>query len=204
MSKESLSSYPNNKQENWIAYRESEEFRTGVKLLEEAKGIAPTSKALIMSVALNLKQAAEFESSDRSQDEIEKMLSKLGVYFLRDEEWEEFSQAPIPVLSYLIATTPDVLNKAINNTRPTFDEHYGRNFGEAMEFPATSIDAWEYGEELLAPTDPRLTSEEKAFLFFRLSASDWEKEVEWLEQLIAGVKQYSPQIYNQVMTRRQS
>jgi hypothetical protein len=95
---------------------------------------------------------------------------------------------------------------AIEHARPfPSNPSEDANFGKAMEFPESAIEAYgRYRESrkegfLIDFEEPQLTEEEKAFSFFRLSSQNWEKEIEWLEQIIVGVKEYSPRIYEQVM-----
>lgn len=113
----------------------------------------------------------------------------------------------IPVAFYLIGASPDTIGEAMEQTL-RFTEGYKDHeaFGEAMDFPSTAITAWQEfidtddGASLLSMNDERLTDEEKAFKFFRFSKEHWEDEVQWIEQIIAGVKMYSPKIYQQVMS----
>lgn len=77
-------------------------------------------------------------------------------------------------------------------------------FGQAVDYPDSAIVAFEdhlaKGEDSLMDSNHyEFTEEEKAFTFFRLSKANWEKEIVWLEQIIAAVKEYSPEIYSQVM-----
>lgn len=219
MSFESVHSYPNNRGENWIAYRESEPFKHGIKQLEECGGLVTANRALVLAVALNLKQAAilDLETEITSPETFEQTLSDLGVYFYRDLPVESYierlrdTEGPkgehVPAAWYIIGTTPDTIGQAMEESRHLAEgaiDH--RKFGEAMDFPATAVAAWQQyidtrdNTKLLDMDDGRLTDEEKAFRFFRFSKDSWEEEIQWLEQIIAGVKLYSPTIYQQVTT----
>lgn len=208
--KEDFFSHPNNKQENWITYRDSIEFKRGLKNLEESDAFWPKSKALILAVALNIKKAAEITFDKHvPYEEIEKILSDLGIYFFRDEEREliDLQKNEIDNGRFIIGSTPNSIDEAIIKTRPFYaDPNYDQKFGESMDFPQTSIDAFKkyretYNQEVFIDknSDERLTYEEKAFLFFRLSSENWESEIQWLEQIISAVKEYSPKIYREVM-----
>jgi hypothetical protein len=209
--KESFWSYPNNKQQNWITYRESIEFKQGLENLEKCKAILPISKALIIAVSLNLKKAAEisFDKKISNYDEVEIFLSDLGVYFFRDEERENLNfniNGDQYEGFFIIGSTPDNINDAIEKTRPNYaDKNYHQKFGESMDFPKSSIEAFVESQKngkkelVLNVSDDKLTDEEKAFLFFKLSSKNWEEEIQWLEKIISAVKEYSPKIYNEVI-----
>jgi hypothetical protein len=214
MSFESYRQYPNNKQENWVAYRESPEFIRGLKSLEESK-MLPQDKVLILSVALNLKKATLFDvASTYDAHMLETMLSNLGIYYYQDPEADERLRQfalthnyPVPEEKcYYIGSTPDNIIDAIRDARPMPDDHAA--FGRAMDFPETSIQAFEQfrqGEDALMPIGSEaMTPEEQAFSFFRFSKDNFEEEVPWLEQIIAGTKEYSPAIYNEVISSRKN
>jgi hypothetical protein len=212
---EKFNNIPNNKQETWITYRESKDFKDGVSALENVNSVNYQTKILILAVALNLKKASEFkvDSSRTDINEVQTLLSKLGLFFTVNTEANERINAFLSHMSnavthedihFMIAATPKDLHEAMVHAQPIPDDH--ESFGQAMEFPKSSIKAWnsyiDSNDEsfLLSQDDPRLSDEEKAFLFFRLSANNWEQEIILVEQIIAGVKLYSPEIYSQVMT----
>ncbi len=208
MPKESLNSYPNNKNENWVGYRDSKEFKRGLEQLENMVFLVGQAKILILAVALNLKKASEFEFQPEviSEQQVESMLSDLGVYFYKDQQsTDRFNKFLLDrglekdeSIKYLIGVSPDALNEAIDAS------HSSVNVGESMEYPATAIEAFQKydetgGKSVLPRDDTKRTDEEKAFSFFRMSVNNWEEEVKWLEQIIAGIKEYSPKIYQQVV-----
>jgi len=79
---EKFQDHPNNRFENWIAYRESENFRRGIKSLE-ALNCALQNKVAILATALNIKKASQIEFDDTvSVSDINKTLSDLGLFFL--------------------------------------------------------------------------------------------------------------------------
>ncbi len=208
-------SYPNNKSMNWIAYRETAEFKKGLNFLETTDLFVPQSKFIILATALNIKKASAIDLYDVDQVEIievENMLSNLGLYFSRDLAGEEvvaeFLNSTNPAnddevncFLYHIASTPEALLEASKHAVPfpPNDELYGLS----MDFPASAVKAYvnmrNNNESLLDSNDNRLSDEEKAFIFFRMSKDDWESEIAWLEQVIAAVKEYSPAIYDEVM-----
>jgi len=216
-SAESVNSYPNNRQENWIRYRESETFKEGVKKLEEFEALAPHDKIIILAVALNLKKAGVIDlyPTYGSPGTLEEIFSSLGTYFYRSAEMEEWTREwershgvieEVSIACYAIGASPDALAEAMKVTsRAKPQEDYVRAFGRTMEYPLSAVEAFGAStatrddDHLLDFDDSRLTQEEKAFSFFRLSKAHWEEEIQWLEQIIAGVKQYSPKIYEQVM-----
>lgn len=218
MSLESPHSYPNNRGENWISYRESESFKEGIKQLEEIDGLVSANRALVLAVALNLKQAAvvDLDMERTSPETFERTLSELGVYFYRDlpmerrmyvQNFKDEKYEDVPIAWYTIGASSDAIGQAMEESRRFAEEVIDhRKFGEAMDFPPTAVDAWEQfvrtrdKKKLLDIDDEQLTDEERAFTFFRLSKDNWEEEIRWVEQIIAAVKMYSPAIYDQIIT----
>jgi len=103
---------------------------------------------------------------------------------------------------YIIGATIRDLDFAIEHAKQISDSR--ELFGEAVDYPITAVRAFEQHlierKDTLLPSDSsNLTDEEKAFTLFRLSKANWEEEIIWLEQIIAAVKEYSPEIYRQVM-----
>lgn len=213
MSKESFFSYPNNKQENWVAYRNSERFKNAITDLEILPDLSAQSKVVILSVALNIKQAGEFTIpfNQTTPNHVEQILSDLGIYFShnseiekREIEWNKRIGGTFG--SYLIGATPDAISEAMTAVESYSDDDYHIKLGKAMEFPDTAIVAFdEYMSTnyspLLLSDESLLTEEEKAFSFFRYSKNNWHKEVEFVEQIIHGIKEYSPRIYDEVMSK---
>lgn len=79
---ESHKQYPNNRFENWIAYRDSETFKSGIRTLERLS-INLQNKVVILATALNVKKASQIEFTDEiSKKDFETMLSDLGLFFL--------------------------------------------------------------------------------------------------------------------------
>ena len=198
MSLENPREYPNNKQENWVAYRESPEFLRGIKKLEEFYKINHQSKLIVLAVALNVKKAGVFNAPDAEISYTEEMLSELGLFFYEDLEGKEWlsQHGWKGDTRYLIGATMSDLDEAIIASGK--DDHI--EFGRAMDFPETSVIAYTDKSKLAPFDDPRLTDEEKAFRFFRFSDENFEEEVVWLEQIIAAIKHYSPAIYSEVMS----
>jgi len=206
--KEPIEQIPNNKQENWITYRESAEFKIGLKELENSKGILSCSKVIVLAVALNIKKAGliDFDKFLESYEQIEDMLSNLGVFFTRDEareHWNLKHNGDPYVGFFIIGSTPETIGEAMKNSKPfEGQENWDKNFGEAMDFPSSSIEAFVSKDKSLLPSEDekdKLTDEEKAFLFFKLSKDNWQVEIQWLEQIISAIKVYSPKIYNEVI-----
>lgn len=192
--------------ENPFSYMESPKFKEAVHKLESLTGLLPRSKALILVTALDLKPATEFEFSGSPQEKAELIdtLSNLGLYFFENEEKTKFCESigKHGVQTFTIGNTPEHIGAGM---AATVDDN--EHFGLAMGFPETAVDAYSsgnggYNNDLLLRREELkniLTDEERKFLFFRLSKESYEKEVEWIEQIIAAVKQHSPEIYNQVM-----
>jgi hypothetical protein len=219
MKEESFFKYPNNKQENWVSYRDSIEFKRGLKELEEMSSVGSQSKVIILAVALNLKKAGGFyfNTETATHNDIEKMLSDLGVYFFRDIKDEERLKLRKDMYShsgsYLIGSTAESIGDAMEARQFSHKDLKTRHkvYGEAMDFPKTSVEAFAERYDLDKDDDKdtlidvwdkdkdKLTDEERAFIFFRLSKDNWEEEIQWLEQIISGVKEYSPEIYKEVM-----
>lgn len=216
MKEKMYESYPNNRQENWVGYRETESFKSGLEGLENIPGINNTHKMLILAVALNLKKATEFSIPPDLVEahDIEKILSDLGIYFYRDTDankridkrlQESGHDEKDRFMYYKIASTPDDLSEAIENAF-IINRDGHKAFGDSMEFPDTAIAAFQQyvkkgdTQALLPLDDVQLTEEERAFSFFRFSSENWEKEIQWLEQIIAGVKEYSPVLYNRIIS----
>ena len=211
---ENFKSKKTSKNENWIAYRESKEFKSGLNSLENEPFLNSHKKIIILAVALDLKKAGEFDvNNDYIQlEEMQQMLSNLGIFYYRNNEAREriekfldscTSNSPqYDSTHYLIGSTQESLDEAIVHAQPIPDSH--ELYGLAMEFPESAVisySKWREGGEvrLIESGDSRLTDEENAFMFFRLSEDNWQEEIIWLEQIIAGVKLYSPAIYKQVM-----
>ncbi len=193
---ERFETYPNNRQENWITYRESPEFLSGIKKLEKLYEITHQAKVIILAVALNIKKAGEFEVSESEANYTEEMLSELGVFFNRHSTHEEHG---LIETRFFIGATMEDLHEALDATGK--GDH--ASFGKAMDFPVTAVEAYANESKLVQWGDwSRLTEEEKAFLFFRFSEEHFDEEVKWLEQIIAAVKRYSPTIYEEVMKMR--
>jgi hypothetical protein len=214
MNKEPIFSYPNNKQENWVSYRNSEKFKNAITDLENLSVLGPQSKVVILSVALNIKQAADFTIlfDQISPDRVEQILSDLGVYFSRNPEsekneieWNKRREGTFGC--YVIGATPDAITEAVEAIESYPADDYHTKYGKAMEFPDTAIEAFNKSintnnDELLLWNEDLLTDEEKAFTFFRYSKDNWQKEVEFVEQIIDGIKEYSPKIYAEVMNKK--
>jgi hypothetical protein len=206
--------YPNNKLENWIAYRESPEFKRGIKSLEDLKGrYGPSWKITILAVALNVKKAASVEYiRDEDSEQIERVFSDLGIFFNRDKEWSErylkrFPDiGPLEDIKYQVGATQEDLEE-IMRLEGVFGEVEISNleYGRALDYPETAVKAYaEYGETgnadlLLNIYDPRITEDEQAFTNSRLSEANWEEEIQWREQIMAATLEYSPKIYNEMI-----
>ena len=212
MSVENFEQYPNNKLENWIAYRESPEFLQGIKALEDLEGYSSYHKALLLAVALNLKKGASLEFPDTIDTaRVEQIMSGLGIFFHRDDAWKErFSERRpgqrIPNYHmYQVGASMEDVAEVMRVDGVSEEEFSDEEYGRAMDFPETAVTA--YGqyvqtgdEKLLLPLfDPRLTAEEQAFTNSRLSEANWEEEIQWREQLMAGVLEHSPKIYSDII-----
>jgi hypothetical protein len=203
--------------ENPSSYRESEKFKNGLQELERISEIHLHAKVTILSVALGLKDASEFEvvAQDAQVQDIENMLSALGVFFHEDKESSEallmlyYQNGGEPndynFIRYIVGNTPETINAAIEHGSYFSRDHEA--FGKAMDYPPTAVKAFSESrmtgdKSNLMPNSEEnreLTEEERRFAFFTFSKEHFEEEVAWLEQLIAGVKEYSPVIYQQIM-----
>ena len=198
----------------WIERRESPEFARGIKMLEDYYGFSSHDKIVVLSTALELKKASEVSVIGETQglDAVERMLSDLGVLWKIDEHmtavleemYASMHTCPLEkARQYVIANSEEALTEALHAMPRESVDH--AKLGSAMELPRTAVDAFgkyvanKNEESVLDPEKSELTEEEKAFLFFRLSKDSWMDEIEWIEQIIAGVKEYSPKIYEQVM-----
>lgn len=188
-----------NREENPFGYFETEKFKNAVRKLEESHEIIPQHKANVLAVALDLKPAGTIDTLPLSEGQIERinqMLSELGLFF-SDGNIESHN------LHYFVfGNTPETIADAMQVMFRGGEDDEG--YGRAMGFPESAIDAYSRktdGDSLLEHEEKErlLTDEEKKFLGFRLSRENYEQEIEWVEQMIAAVKKYSPKIYSQIM-----
>jgi hypothetical protein len=109
-------------------------------------------------------------------------------------------------LWYQVGATEEDFSEVMRVDRVFGDTNISSTeYGRAMDYPETAVQAYEQyqmteDKSLLVPIyDPRLTDEEIAFTNSRLSEANWEEEILWREQLMAGVLEYSPKIYNEII-----
>jgi hypothetical protein len=199
--------------ENPSSYRESRKFKEGVRVLEETSILNQQAKVIVLAVALGLKNAAELDVYSKEVvdlESVEEMFSGLGLYFYEDEQsvaavvdYYELGEE-IPLVRYLIGNTPETIGEAIKYAALPVTDH--EKFGNAMDFPPTAVTAFVENKEGLLSWEEvgeKMTEEEQKFSFFRFSKEHFEEEIVWLEQIIAGVKEYAPNLYREVMEGRE-
>lgn len=188
--------------ENWISYRESEKFKNAVTALEELEGLTNSDKISILATALDLKPAGMIHFFKKVEEShITQILSDLGLFFM---PYENEAKANPDLVEYIIGNSPENIAE-VQEALPVLE--HDESFGAAMGYPTTAIAAYgsyvktgDASEVLpMSAYHEHLTEEERKFLFFRLSRDNYEKEIEWLEQLIAAVKLYAPHLYEDVM-----
>jgi hypothetical protein len=192
---------------NPYGHLESPEFKKGVETLETIDEIGWQSKIIILATALNLKPASliEFRGHPEERKKIIEMFRDLGLFFSENEDKAEEYYEDDHLLTFRIGSTAANLAEA-----KMVHVSDNRHFGTSMGFPATSVEAYSRWQEnkkendLLMPQKEYhkvLTKEEDKFVFFRLSKEHYEEEIEWVEQIIAAVKQYAPRLYEEVISQ---
>lgn len=219
MSIENKKQYPNNKFEHWIAYRESPEFLRGIKSLEDLKGYSPNWKVGLLAVALNIKKGSSVPYIKKADcNQIEQVMSDLGIFFNRDEQMGQRYLRKFPdsgpldtEVLYQVGATQEDLEEVMRVDGVFGDTDLSTSeYGRAMDYPETAVLAYERAQEtgdnesLLNIYDPRITEDEQAFTNSRLSEENWEEEIQWREQIMAGVLEYSPKLYTEVIEDFQS
>jgi len=204
--------------EKSFGYRESEKFKEGLRQLEVIPNVAAHAKVFVLSVALDLKSACAFEVRDDivNKDDLEHIFRNLGLFFSKDTEAAELLaryQATIDptdtsehnFVRYIVGNTQEKVAEVKASSAYSPRDHEA--FGNALDYPTTAVAAFSTAQKTkdrsilmpLTDVNTSLTEEERKFSFFRFSKDHFEEEVAWLEQLIAGVKEYSPALYKQVM-----
>jgi len=190
---------------NQFAYRESVKFKNAIQGLEQLDELTTQDRVLILATALDLKPASVVvikKENFRLHDRLLDTLSDLGLFFSESE-----SPHNADAICITIGGTPVTIGTAMENVFTT-DEA----FGASMGFPNTAVHAYSQAdldggspnEKLLSwkETREQLTPEEQRFLFFRLSKDNYKDEVELVEQIIAATKEYTPRLYEKVMTQK--
>lgn len=186
--------------------------KEAIEFLEDIDYVGPTHKAVILATYLGLKPMSVFStqfipgsSVEILSHDLEFMLENMGLKFSRGYEYEQNAQSnthdPEYVsLFYYISKNEENL-KSFSITPDI--KKYHKEFGLALGFPKTAVDAFVNRDDLLnednLPDD--FTEEDRKFRFFVFSKSGYKEELEWLRKIIEGVKEVSPKIYEQVMDR---
>lgn len=169
--------------------------------------VGPHAKLLILSVYLNLKPASVFQTqfTDKPNeilDEITDIMKNLGLYskVTTSEHFQDSSN--LVSLYFAISKDEKVLEKIGVGVR---NNEYHKKQGEYFGFPESATEAFAEKELLDINPDtlpPEISSEDKKFLFFRLSKKSWQDEIVWLRKIEDKVKTLSPVIYEQIMNQK--
>lgn len=166
------------------------ETREKVKKVEQLK-IGPMQKAEIILVLLGLKPAKELDLFKNNDDKetVEGVLKQVGLQ-------SKPKEIPVPsenVTDRLaIAKDEETLNQLLTLDAKKDHTEYGRLMG----YPETAIAAFDQEKKLLAKDDYPDT--EGIIFDIKLSKDNWPEELEKLKEWSGAIKEYAPDLYEQL------
>ncbi len=175
------------------------------------------SKLLIFLAACEIKPASTIEIFVRNSEEqmgVERVFGDLDLQFViaKEERSKPLKDGTQDILLYyIVAHKSENLKRAldaVHNFSNPEKVDAEKEFGLAMGFPETSVEAYQQARSRglrQTPDSPvlerkdyhaMLTPEENEFTFFVLSRDHYKEELKWVHKIIEITQKYAPKIYH--------
>jgi len=179
-----------------------------IRELENMTELMVRSRLNILAVVLDIRPASIVETDlihpkqiPLAKERIRKLFDRFGlVYKENSVDWQN---EPFVSLGYIVARTPEFLEK-VQNAQNHQDEmsKYHDTYGKALGIPDSAVEGF-VGDKKLSQDDikTKLTREDRAFSFFMPSADGWELEVGVIRNLATKIKEISPVLYAEALSK---
>ena len=185
-----------------------------IRKLESFSSIDSQDKLLLLAVYLDLKPMSELHLSSKNkdqdsiEDEFKDIIEKMKLFYKISHSIrkDRVSGLEIPVTNFFVTkdkTNLDDEKIGTEDYKKLGFEQYHLKLGKDFGFPETAIKGFITHEVLDRNDFPtEITDEDRKFMFFALSKNNWKEEIKWLREIEDGVKNISPVIYEQIVSRK--
>jgi len=208
------------KSEREISAEQWEHRKEIVEKLEGLEFLYDTDKIIFLLVFTGEKSGGHIgivyrlDTSDYTEEEFRNRGRKLQdfleenkvSYYSREIEPQRATNGEIILKQLDFYLAKDI--ESLEKIKEAVDEHDERKFGLAMGYPQTAVEAFVSTEDPFTKPDLLFVepievefSEERSFLFFRMSKEHWHEELEVVKRWARTIKEVAPQLYEEITSQ---